>query len=1134
MKKTIIYSILVAIMSLNLQAQTTLSDKNYIHTIIPQEPITISDIEAVNCSNLGHSSNTIENVSYFDGLGRPMQQRGINASPDQKDIVVHMQYDDYGRQDKEYLPFASPENGSFQAVSITSDINSYYLNRYPDDFPGITDPTQVNAYSENVFEKSPLNTVLEQGAPGAAWKASHDSNNDHTIKFDWDTNTINEVVQFEVVFANPSNTEVPTLQKNGFYPPNQLQVNITKDENWTEADGNNHTTREYKDKLGRVILKRSYASTSVAVAEAHDTYYVYDSFGNLSYVIPPKVTVSDSVSANELSELCYQYRYDKRNRLIEKKIPGKGWEYIIYDVLDRPTMTQDANMRKINSGEQWDTWLFTKYDALGRIAYTGYNINGSTRKVSQGRYDSQTIHDEKRVDTPFDNSSTKVYYTKNARPTRGFGIYTINYYDDYQFLDSEDAIFANPGTSLGESISNATKSLPTGTKVRVLGTNDWITTVTYYDKKSRPIYVVSKNKYLNTIDIVETKLDFTGRVLQTKTTHTKDSNAPIVTLDTFTYDHMGRLLTQTQKINNQAEEVIVSNTYDELGQLQSKTVGGGLQDVDYDYNIRGWLKAINEGTTTGGKLFGFAIDYNTGINPLYNGNISATSWQTANDNVTRSYAYTYDALNRITSGVSNDGRYDLSNVSYDKMGNILSLNRKGHTNAGATTFGDMDILSYMYDTGNKLLKVTDTGSKDHGFKDGTNTNDDFEYDANGNMIIDRNKGITGITYNHLNLPETVAISNSANAGSIGYTYDASGGKLKKIVTNGSDITNMEYVSGYVYENGSIKQISHPEGYLEPKTSGGYQYVYRYKDIWRNTRITYADDNNDGSIASSEIRREQNYYPFGLEHKGYNTLLIGAKNNFKTYQDQEFTEDLGLNTHEWRFRVSDPAIGRFWQIDPLAEDYTYNATYAFQENKMGMGVELEGLELAGWGLAMYVTDIVVSLKNNTAVARNQVLKGTGKIIETELTNQETNQQSSGISGMSVSKVQDISEIGSGLKTINKEVAKTAIKVGRDSAKTLENTGDTMVVVAPLAGPFAPEIAGIGGTISGIGAGLNITLDFIEGDYNSAATGAVVEISSFGVGKVIENIPGFDEGVKTILGENTGLHLGTIIPILVDDE
>jgi len=88
----------------------------------------------------------------------------------------------------------------------------------------------------------------------------------------------------------------------------------------------------------------------------------------------------------------------------------------------------------------------------------------------------------------------------------------------------------------------------------------------------------------------------------------------------------------------------------------------------------------------------------------------------------------------------------------------------------------------------------------------------------------------------------------------------------------------------------------------------------------------------------------NYYPFGLEHKGYNENTL-QEYNHKQYQGQEFTKELGLDIHEWKYRISDPAIGRFWQVDPLAEDYVYNSVYAFQENKMGMGVELEGLELS---------------------------------------------------------------------------------------------------------------------------------------------------------------------------------------------
>lgn len=45
--------------------------------------------------------------------------------------------------------------------------------------------------------------------------------------------------------------------------------------------------------------------------------------------------------------------------------------------------------------------------------------------------------------------------------------------------------------------------------------------------------------------------------------------------------------------------------------------------------------------------------------------------------------------------------------------------------------------------------------------------------------------------------------------------------------------------------------------------------------------------------------------------------------------------------------SDSKNGRFWQIDPLASEYPYNSPYAFQENKFGSGIELEGKELFPW-------------------------------------------------------------------------------------------------------------------------------------------------------------------------------------------
>lgn len=300
-------------------------------------------------------------------------------------------------------------------------------------------------------------------------------------------------------------------------------------------------------------------------------------------------------------------------------------------------------------------------------------------------------------------------------------------------------------------------------------------------------------------------------------------------------------------------------------------------------------------------------------------------------------------MNRILTATDNtiDQRYSLSWVSYDKNGNIRRLHRNGHINEAATSFGLMDGLEYTYDSGNKLIKVKDTGNGTYGFKNGIDILVEYTYDTNGNLLSDANKQISSIEYNHLNMPTKITVT-GANAGVLDYNYSADGTKLQKIKTKGGNTTTTDYAGNFVYENNVLKQFNHPEGYVEPDGSG-YQYVYRLTDIWGNTRITFADDNNDGSVNSSEIRKEQNFYPFGLEHRGYNSSSYGAENNLKTYQRQELNKDLDLNVHEWKYRFGDPAIARFWQVDPLAEDYVYNGVYNFSENDPVSSVELEGLE-----------------------------------------------------------------------------------------------------------------------------------------------------------------------------------------------
>ncbi|WP_299125882.1 DUF6443 domain-containing protein [uncultured Tenacibaculum sp.] len=898
-------------------------------------------------SEITSSNDVLESIAYFDGLGRGKQNIGIRQGTSGKDIVTHMEYDAYGRQTKEYLPYtATTQNGQIRAGDVATETKGYYQANYSDDFAGVSLPN-VNAYSEKVLESSPLASVLEQAAPGKDWAkgTSYSSkgytNNSHSIKFEYQTNAANEVKIFGVVTTFANNTYTPSLTGGtAFYPARTLYKTVTKDENWTS--GLDHTTEEFKDKQGQVILKRTYNNN-----QKHDTYYVYDDYGNLTYVLPPKMQGTTALLTtinNKLNDLGYQYKYDYRNRLVEKKIPGKDWEYIVYDNLDRPVLTQDANLRVQKN------WLFTKYDALGRVVYIGNYTDSSNRTRAQlqevlKNFTSNNLYEEVTGSNTI--SGIPVFYTYKSFPnTNAVTVYTLNYYDSY--VDLPTGLTPTVTTSYGKASTANTKGLATGSKVRVLGTNNWISTVTYYDEKARPIYVYSKNDELHTVDIVESKLDdFTGRVLETKTTHKKTGKADIVTVDKFYYDNLDRLTKQTQTIGSNTE-VIAENSYDELGQLIEKKVGGKtaqsrLQTVDYKYNVRGWLKNINQDANNDNDLFNFSLKYNDITNAnkrLYNGNISQTSWNTLNtDTSSKTYTYSYDALNRITNATgATTSNYDIGSISYDKNGNILTLVRKGHINSATTTFGNMDVLYYFYDAGNKLTKVRDDGNDTYGFKDGANLGTEYVYDANGNMVRDYNKGIgtssiNGITYNHLNLPTEVKFNNS-DAQKISYVYDASGAKLKKVVNNNGNITTTEYAGNYIYENNVLQFFNHPEGYVK-KENTGFKYVYQYKDHLGNVRLSYTDSNNDGVITSStEIIEESNYYPFGLKHKGYNGNVSSLGNSVAQkfgYSGKELNEELGIQWHDFGARNYDAAIGRWFSIDNEAELYVGNSTYHYSAN-----------------------------------------------------------------------------------------------------------------------------------------------------------------------------------------------------------
>ncbi|MEP3571990.1 MAG: RHS repeat-associated core domain-containing protein, partial [Flavobacteriaceae bacterium] len=132
----------------------------------------------------------------------------------------------------------------------------------------------------------------------------------------------------------------------------------------------------------------------------------------------------------------------------------------------------------------------------------------------------------------------------------------------------------------------------------------------------------------------------------------------------------------------------------------------------------------------------------------------------------------------------------------------------------------------------------------------------------------------------------------------------------------------------------------------------YNYIYQYKDHLGNIRLSYQDANGDGDIdvtndpMTTEIVEENNYYPFGLEHKGYNNVISGTENNFKTFQGKEEEKELGRNTYDFGWRAFDPAIARWSNIDPLAERYLKTSPYVFTANNPIYNIEVDGRYFEG--------------------------------------------------------------------------------------------------------------------------------------------------------------------------------------------
>ena len=386
---------------------------------------------------------------------------------------------------------------------------------------------------------------------------------------------------------------------------------------------------------------------------------------------------------------------------------------------------------------------------------------------------------------------------------------------------------------------------------------------------------------------------------------------------TYSYDYADRV-SKVEHTLGGTKITLADYTYDSFGRLSTKSLhGSAANKLTYAYNLRSWLTGI---TST---RFTQNLYYNTGVGTArYNGNISSMTWKSGHESTVRGYKFTYDGLDRMlnatygeTAGIStNANRFSENVTGYDKNGNIKGLQRYGQLSS--TAYGMIDNLTLTLN-GNQLNRVDDavTASAYNGgfeFKNGANAADEYSYDANGNLTKDLNKGISGITYNFLNLPNAVTFSDGST---ITYTYGADGTKLRTVHKIGSTTTTTDYCGNVIYENGVQKLLLTEEGYI---TLSDSKYHYYLKDHQGNNRVVISQ--------SGTVEETSHYYPFGG--------VFASAGNVQPYKynGKELDTKKGLNWYDYGARHYDAVLGRFITVDALYDKHFKVSPYVYCGNE----------------------------------------------------------------------------------------------------------------------------------------------------------------------------------------------------------
>ena len=398
-------------------------------------------------------------------------------------------------------------------------------------------------------------------------------------------------------------------------------------------------------------------------------------------------------------------------------------------------------------------------------------------------------------------------------------------------------------------------------------------------------YVTAQGTPEVTIDPLGNKTSYTyDSIHRLSSVTAKDSSGTSVATVSYTYsgDYLSAITRNgmsysltTDTFGNTtsisaAGNTLVTNEYDYLHALLTKTTYGNGYTLNYEYDEYDRLETVKEGTTAlytaaydgDGRLYR-STDGKTGITTQYDYDLSGKLVRATNSDGT-SYQYIYDEKDNL-SGIKQTAGGRSWTVEYGYDGQY----RPETTEIGNSSGGTAATITNTYDTLSRLTRqnyalsssyaVTlsyNTGANGSqstqlkSYQNGSESAYQYEYDDNGNIVKITYDG-KQVEYEYDALQQLTREDNQFLNKSITYTYDEGG--------------NLTSKKEYAYTTGTLGTVT-------------ATYSYSYGNTWKDQLTAY----NGQSISYDTIGNPTTYRDWTFGWSGRNLTSISKSGTTRTY------------------------------------------------------------------------------------------------------------------------------------------------------------------------------------------------------------------------------------------------------------